>query len=300
MFKDTNGDGKWDEFTFNGEWELSKFLYRSPVKEMTFKDEDHNGVWDWIRVTDRNDITKTLKSSDGVGFFDLGDLDNDGRFESKFRPDSADNVKVYVDEDGDGTFEKYDRLEKETVITEYEGAWKGSEYGKYLETAGSPYLFMMRFADFNDDGKWEWFMNYDSSQIYVDINSDGVWDFSYAGATEGLENGYWSCQKAVNLVCQEGQKIDMSSEGNGYTIDNIGECAVEGIVVSVDKGEYKDDEHNFCYTGESGLGIALMAGSLAIDAFAKRIPSPLTWVASTVADCGLAYFHMKSEHDWPG
>ena len=310
MFKDNNGDGMWDEFIFNGEWESGKFLYTPTIKEMNFKDEDYDGTWDWMRIKNNNDIVDVLKSSADNGFFDLADLDNDGRFETKFEPNPSvalDRVKIFKDEDGDGTFEKeitdpaiLSRLGYKTAFGLYDGAWKGAEYGKYLENYGSPYLFMMRFADFDDDDKWDWFMNYDSSQIYVDYNKDGVWDFSYSGATEGLSNGYWDCEDIdSNFNCLKGQKVDMSSEGYGYTIDSLGECAVDGITVSVDKSNYKDDEHNFCYTGESGLGIVLMTGSLAIDAFAKRIPSPLTWIGSVVADCGLAYFHMKSQHDWP-
>jgi len=42
-----------------------------------------------------------------------------------------------------------------------------------------------------------------------------------------------------------------------------------------------------------------MGVSLAADAAATAAPSPWTWAASTLANCGLAVYHAASEKTWP-
>ncbi len=136
------------------------------------------------------------------------------------------------------------------------------------------------------------------SYLYLDIDEDGILDYVYQA--EPYEDGFWqSYGGAANIDLKNwgAARIWKDADKKVY-YEFVGECWTPAVTIKVIKDE--SISPNFCYGKESFSDILIMSGSFVINAFAKRIPSPLTWLSATAADCSLAYLSAKAEKDWPG
>ena len=92
-------------------------------------------------------------------------------------------------------------------------------------------------------------------------------------------------------------------DANG-AIDSVSywNCWANGVATKVDATNYKSttDNPNFCYAVDPWVnGVATTTAVFAIDALAKRVPHPATWIASTAANCLLGVAQLASRHNWP-
>jgi hypothetical protein len=323
MFKDNNGDSKWDEFTFKSDWEDGE-KYDSFDVEMsadyravsvTLKDTDFNGKWDEFVFKGKKRVgyeekTITARDQNEDGRFELADEDGDGRFEILYKnidsyeeenwPGRADK---YKDEDGDGEYETL-ISEKTRYFRIINWITPGASYGLEVDPDAVYSTKMFNLIDTNGNGDLDWFRTSRiPSIIYMDINHDGYIDMVLPGM-KYYDNGDWQCKKEgicdmfLGSCCKDGSRVSVSPDGNGYTIETRGSCSIPGIKISVEKR--KGEEHNYCYSKEPWYGTAIMIGSIGIDALAKKVPNPIAWIVGTAADCGLAYLHTKVvKKPWP-
>jgi hypothetical protein len=176
-------------------------------------------------------------------------------------------------------------------------AWTGGSVYGSMNPANPRATFIANMKDNGEIDKFYaiWIQYGDDSPytmvVLKDNNNDGYID--------ELDHYYW-------IGGQETQLSRMFKDtDNDGKVDSVSssKCFVDGIVVSVDKSAYKNDKDNpnFCYTGKSPVvSIGTTVGMFLVDSIAKRIPSPYTFFASMVADCGLAYISYKYETiNWP-
>jgi hypothetical protein len=133
-----------------------------------------------------------------------------------------------------------------------------------------------------------------SVAFFKDWDVDGKWD-QFALFVDGLKDN-WLPKDAKSFIFDD-------QDGNGK-IDSISyrNCWIDAVSTSVDAKNYPSTSANpnFCYAVEPWYtGVAATTAVFAIDALAKRVPHPATWIASTVANCGLAVAQVYFKKNWP-
>ncbi len=293
MFRDTNGDGKWDVLTLDGKWEESiGFKSLGPNDRISFFDTNYDGEWDKIVRESNDDFLERVT---------VLDSNYDGELDKITYETSQKTVTIEGKE-----FEDKVPINKQISIdTEEENGIKYMTIDYITIDIDNPSIDFSSPAvsviDKDDDSKWDWVDLV--GVIFFDTNGDGVWDYAYQSfqgfqqRSDWYKNGFWNCKKYKDDTCVEGSRIVEN------VVENIGGCVIDGIVVSVKKNDIKG-KPNFCYAKDySGLvGFAAITGSFAVSALAKvcKIGGPLGFVLSSGVDCGLAYLDFKYvNQNWP-
>ena len=143
-----------------------------------------------------------------------------------------------------------------------------------------------------------------SSLAYFKDGSLGINQISGSVDSRWKEFALFANQITDNWVPSTAKAFVFDDQDGNGALDAVSywNCWTSGVATTVDAKKYPSttDNPNFCYAVDPWYnGAATTTAVFAMDALAKRVPHPATWIASTAANCLLGIVQVVGKDNWP-